>query len=122
MDGVEISPWQSVVLAGERYAIVPEGYLLELLQRLGDEVPPETEGRDALRSFSLGDEALARRLGERRRLTGLTQAELAARAGIRPETLSRIECARTTPDFGTIRKLVVAMNEAEQEVSDGNAA
>ena len=37
------------------------------------------------------------------------------RAGIRPETLNRIERGRTTPDFATVRKLVVAMNAAESQ-------
>ena len=45
----------------------------------------------------------------------LSQAELARRAGVRPETLNRIERGHTTPDFATIRKLVVAMDAAEQQ-------
>jgi transcriptional regulator with XRE-family HTH domain len=40
---------------------------------------------------------------------------LARRAGVRAETLNRIERGHTTPDFATVRKLVVAMNAAEQE-------
>lgn len=44
----------------------------------------------------------------------MTQAQLARLAGIRPETLNRIERGRTTPDFATIRKLVVAIGAAEQ--------
>jgi transcriptional regulator with XRE-family HTH domain len=56
---------------------------------------------------------LAARLVERRRASGLTQAELARRAGVRVETLNRIERGRTTPDFSTVRKLVSAMNRVE---------
>ncbi|MBU4270960.1 MAG: helix-turn-helix domain-containing protein [Planctomycetes bacterium] len=59
--------------------------------------------------------SLARKLVRRRRVAGLSQAELARRAGIRPETLNRLERGRTTPDFATIRKLVLAMNAAEQQ-------
>ena len=51
----------------------------------------------------------------RRQAAGLSQAELARRAAIRPETLKRIERGWTTPDFATVRKLVVAMNAAELE-------
>lgn len=55
----------------------------------------------------------AHRLTARRKRTGLTQAGLARRAGIRVETLNRVERGRTMPDFSTVRKLVVAMSEAE---------
>jgi transcriptional regulator with XRE-family HTH domain len=43
---------------------------------------------------------------------------LARQAGIRPETLNRIERGRTTPDFATVRKLVVAMNAAERQQAE----
>ena len=55
---------------------------------------------------------LAEKLVRRRQAAGLSQAELARRAGVRAETLNRIERGRTTPDFATVRKLVVAINEA----------
>jgi len=60
---------------------------------------------------------LAEKLVRRRLAAGLSQAELARRAGIRPETLNRIERGRTTPDFATVRKLVVAMNAAERQLA-----
>jgi ribosome-binding protein aMBF1 (putative translation factor) len=58
---------------------------------------------------------LAKKLIRRRQAAGLSQIELARRSGIRPETLNRIERGKTTPDFATIRKLVLAMNAAELE-------
>jgi ribosome-binding protein aMBF1 (putative translation factor) len=58
---------------------------------------------------------LAKKLIRRRQAAGLSQIELARRSGIRPETLNRIERGKTTPDFATIRKLVMAINEAERE-------
>jgi len=60
-------------------------------------------------------ESLAEKLTRRRVAVGLSQAELARQAGIRAETLNRIERGRTTPDFATVRKLVVAMNAAERQ-------
>ena len=54
----------------------------------------------------------------RRRAVGLSQAELARRAGVRPETLNRIERGRTTPDFATIRKLVVAIDAEVRAATD----
>jgi ribosome-binding protein aMBF1 (putative translation factor) len=62
--------------------------------------------------------SLAAKLVRRRQAAGLSQAELARRAAIRPETLNRIERGRTTPDFATVRKLVLAMDAAELEGTD----
>ena len=42
-----------------------------------------------------------------------TQAELARRAGIRPETLNRIEKGKTTPDTATIAKIERALEAAQ---------
>lgn len=65
---------------------------------------------DELDAFNVSDQRLADRLLRRRQKCGLTQKDLAQLAGIRVETLNRIEKGRTTPDFKTIRKLVNAMN------------
>jgi ribosome-binding protein aMBF1 (putative translation factor) len=48
---------------------------------------------------------LARKIIRARRAAGLSQAELARRAAIRPETLNRIEKGKTTPDTATNIKL-----------------
>jgi DNA-binding XRE family transcriptional regulator len=118
---VERVACEVVELDGVRYAIVPESVLQRLCQRAGAEfVRPAP--RAAIRPGELADAeldgaALARRLLTRRKRAGLSQAHLARRAGIRVETLNRIERGKTTPDFATIRKLVVAMNAAEAELS-----
>ena len=66
---------------------------------------------DALDVMNISDLRLADRLLQRRQDADLTQKALAHLAGIRVETLNRIEKGRTTPDFKTIRKLVNAINE-----------
>lgn len=55
--------------------------------------------------------SLARKIIKARRQAGLTQAELARRAAIRPETLNRIEKGKTTPDTATIVKIERALDE-----------
>lgn len=109
--------YEVVELDGVRYAILRENLLKELCRRGGTECSssqPSTPASE-LAGMELDQEKLARRLTARRKRAGLTQAELAGRAGIRVETLNRVERGRTMPDFSTVRKLVVAMSEAEAE-------
>lgn len=56
--------------------------------------------------------SFARKIIKARRAAGLTQAALARRAAIRPETLNRIEKGKTTPDTATIAKIERALAAA----------
>jgi DNA-binding XRE family transcriptional regulator len=103
-----------VELDGIRYVILRESVFEVLCEKAGipfDAPPVDAEASSS--GFDWNQPSLAEKLVRRRRAAGLSQAELARRAGVRPETLNRIERGRTTPDFATIRKLVVAMNAAE---------
>lgn len=103
-----------IELDGIRYVVVREAVFEWLCQQAGlrqDPAAPTDEARTP--GFELDRASLAEKLLRRRRAAGLSQADLARRAGIRPETLNRIERGRTTPDFATVRKLVIAMNAAE---------
>ena len=57
--------------------------------------------------------SLARKIIRDRRRLGLTQADLARRAGIRPESLNRIEQGRVSPAVRTIEKIDKALRKAE---------
>lgn len=113
--------YAAVELEAMRYAILRESALLACCRRAGIRAVP-AEARPGLPAAQAIDAtldrgALASRLRERRLRVGLSQAELARRAGIRAETLNRIERGRTTPDFATIRRLIVAMNAAETRLA-----
>jgi DNA-binding XRE family transcriptional regulator len=54
----------------------------------------------------------ARNILRARRKLGLSQVELARRAGIRPETLNRIEQGRNKPSVPTIARIDRALREA----------
>ncbi len=105
-----------VELDGVRYVILRES-LFEWLCRKADldEETTRAESDTSVEGGNWDRTSLAEKLARRRRACGLSQAELARRAGVRAETLNRIERGHTTPDFATVRKLVVAMNAAEDE-------
>ncbi len=59
--------------------------------------------------------SLARKIIRHRRRLGLSQVELARRAGIRPETLNRIEQSKTTPSAASVAKIDTALRQAEAD-------
>jgi DNA-binding XRE family transcriptional regulator len=110
---------QRVELDGVRYVIVRESIFEYLCEKAGIGQADGATGDEPLDNpVGLDRATLADKLVRRRRDAGLSQVELARRAGVRPETLNRIERGRTTPDFATVRKLVTAMNAAEREILD----
>jgi DNA-binding XRE family transcriptional regulator len=105
-----------VELDGMRYVILRESAYEHLCRLAHVENDAMREDQSLLTPDLETDRALlAKKLIRRRKAANLSQIELARRAGIRQETLNRIERGRTTPDFATIRKLVIAMKNAEQE-------
>ncbi|MCX5683333.1 MAG: helix-turn-helix transcriptional regulator [Planctomycetota bacterium] len=106
-------------LAGKRYAILPEKDFKRLKAQAGEGGWPALPKADAQGNYPAVEYArasLARKIIKARRIAGLSQAELARRAGIRPETLNRIEKGKTTPDVATITKIDRAL-----ETVTGNA-
>ncbi len=106
--------YSRVELGGVAYVILREAVFQNLCRKAKvrpavDDAKAETLSPE----WGIDRRSLAEKLAHRRRAVGWSQAELAQRAGIRPETLNRIERGRTDPDFATIRKLVEAMNAAE---------
>ena len=98
--------YQRVCLDGTWYVIVREDEFCEMTRPRGGK-----NAEDDLSAVNMSNQRLADRLRQRRQEAGLTQKSLAGLAGVRVETLNRIERGRTTPDFATVRKLVTAMNE-----------
>jgi DNA-binding XRE family transcriptional regulator len=102
-------------LDGIRYVILRESVFDHLCEKAGVCPVPPSAGGSSEGGLPLDRASLAEKLVRRRHAARLSQAELARCAGVRPETLNRIERGRTTPDFATVRKLVVAMDAAERE-------
>jgi predicted transcriptional regulator len=76
---------------------------------------PKPDARGNYPALAYARASLARNIIRRRQAVGLTQVELARRAGVRPETLNRLEQGRHTPTIATVDKLDRALSEAEQE-------
>jgi DNA-binding XRE family transcriptional regulator len=108
--------YQVIQFAGVRLAVVEERLLQALCRRARvapAPMPADAPPRSGSDEGQFDGRRLAQRLVQRRKRASLTQVELARRAGIRVETLNRIERGKTEPDFATIRKLVTAMNRVE---------
>jgi HTH-type transcriptional regulator/antitoxin HipB len=104
-------------LNGRRVVILPQGEYERLKERADEWEPlmPEPDANGNYPAVEALRVSLARKIIRHRRRLGLTQADLARRAGIRPETLNRIEQGRNTPAVATVEKIDRALTEAEGE-------
>jgi ribosome-binding protein aMBF1 (putative translation factor) len=115
---------QTLTVAGRKFVLLPkrEYEKLRTLARAaaeGDEprLPrPDAQGNYPAVEFARA--SLARKIIRRRRAAGLSQAALARQAGIRPETLNRIERAKASADVGTVEKIVRALERAEAAATE----
>ena len=110
---IDPSAVQTVTLTGERFVILPE---VEYLRLLGEPAAPELPAPDAKGRYPAVEAArvvLARTLIRARRALGWSQAELARRAGVRVETLNRLERGRHSPNVATVDKLSRALRAGE---------
>jgi ribosome-binding protein aMBF1 (putative translation factor) len=94
---------QTVVLNGERFVIVPEAEYRQLVALPAADAEGRRPAVAAMRTI------LGRDIAADRQRAGWSQAELARRAGIRVETLSRIENGKHTPSVSTVQKLDAAI-------------
>ena len=97
---------QTIVLDGKRFVVLPEADYRELAA-----LPPAdpSGNRPAVAAMRA---VLARDIVRDRERVGWSQAELARRAGIRAETLNRIETGKHTPSVASIHKIDAALQGA----------
>jgi ribosome-binding protein aMBF1 (putative translation factor) len=103
-------------LGGRRWAILPEKDYRRLAAHAGEAgtgpALPKADARGNYPAVEYVRVSLARKIIKARRQAGLTQAELARRAGIRAETLNRLEKGKTTPDTATVARIERALELA----------
>jgi len=111
---------QTLKVAGKRFVIVEERDFRRLERRAGmsgeSDMPalPERLADGTYPGVEAMRVGLARRLIRDRRAVGLTQVELARRAGIAAESLNRIEKGKLTPTMATLHKIDRALEQAEK--------
>jgi DNA-binding XRE family transcriptional regulator len=109
---------QTLTLNGTRYAVLEarEYDRLRALAGAADpELPPLPEPNESgnYPALEYATAVLARKIVRERRAAGLTQADLARRAGVRPETLNRIERGKAVPSIATVDKIARAIEHAQ---------
>jgi len=107
---------QTVHLDGKSYVIIDrEEYerLTALAKTANLPALPQPDAEGNYPAVKYARATIARGIIRDRVEAGLTQRELAKRAGVRPETLCRIETGRHTPSVATIEKIDRALKRAK---------
>jgi HTH-type transcriptional regulator / antitoxin HipB len=99
---------QMVEFHGERFVIMPEAAYNRLVGKPSHGKLGLQPAVAAMRSV-MGNDIVK----DRERI-GWSQAELARRAGIRVETLNRIETGKRSPSLSTIEKIDAALQSAKK--------
>lgn len=106
---------QTVHLDGKPYVVLPRADYdrLTALAKAAELPPlPKPDGKGNYPAVDYARASLARKIIRDRATAGLSQRQLAIRAGVRVETLSRIETGKHTPSVATIDKLDRALKQA----------
>lgn len=106
---------QIIDLSGERFVVLPEADYLQMREAAAAAGPalPQRDARGNYPALETLQVSIARNILRRRRALGWSQAELAKRAGVRTETLNRLEKARHAPTVTTVDRLERALSKGE---------
>jgi DNA-binding XRE family transcriptional regulator len=108
---------QTIQLDGKSYVVLERGEYdrLTTLAKAAD-LPalPEPDADGNYPALEYTRATIARRIIRERVEVGLSQRQLAQRAGIRVETLCRIETAKHTPSIATYKKIEQALRAARK--------
>ena len=111
---------QIVIEKGKRFVMVPvsEWRRLERLTAQAsapvEQLPalPKADADGNVPALAYLQVSIARDILRERKALGLTQAELARRAGLRVETLSRLESGKHSPTVRTVEKIDQVLRDA----------
>jgi ribosome-binding protein aMBF1 (putative translation factor) len=102
-----------VEIEGKRYVLVPEAEYKEKLGAARDVVArlPAADSKGYRPAVAFIEASIARDIVRERRAAGMSQQQLAQAAGVRQETLSRIESGKHSPTVRTVRKIEAALKK-----------
>ena len=120
---------QTLEVKGKRMVQLSERDYLSLVERANMAVPqaampplPRLGADGNYPALEYARASLARKIIRDRRRLGLSQAELARRAGIPPESLNRLERSKTNPTIKTVEKIDRALKAAEKKAAKPRAS
>jgi DNA-binding XRE family transcriptional regulator len=96
---------------GKKFVLVEEAEYRKLTRDSAPELP-QPDARGEVPAVAYARASLARKFLAARKAAGLTQGELAKLAGVRIETVNRLENARHVPDLRTVTKIDRALRKA----------
>jgi DNA-binding XRE family transcriptional regulator len=99
---------QTILLEGKPYVVLPRAEYdrLATLAKAGELPPlPKPDAQGNYPAVEYARASLARKIIRDRVAAGLNQRELATMAGVRVETLCRIETGKHTPSVPTVDKI-----------------
>jgi DNA-binding XRE family transcriptional regulator len=101
----------TINIEGRQYVLIPQDQYHRLIEASADPLPefPSPDARGYRPALEFIDVSIARDIIRDRRAAGLTQQQLAHAAGIRQETLSRIESGKNSPTIRTLQKIERAL-------------
>ena len=105
---------QNITLDDKRYVVISHEEYDRLTRAARLPPLPEPNAEGNYPAIEYGRASLARSFILRREALGWSQAELARRAGVRAETICRLETGKVTPALGTVDKLDSALQAAER--------
>ncbi len=113
---------------GKRFVIVEERQWRKLQRLAAQAAPaadvllpeyPPADARGNRPAVAYARVSIARKIIAARKAAGLTQAELAQRAGLRQETICRLESGKHSPTVRTVDKIDRALKQAGKTAKKG---
>jgi DNA-binding XRE family transcriptional regulator len=109
-----MSSLQTLDIRGKKFVLIPESEYRRLAKRSAPLTPrmPAVSADGTYPAAEAMRTMMARKIIAARAAVGLSQAALARNAGIRAETLNRLEKGKHTPDLATMAKINKALDRA----------
>jgi ribosome-binding protein aMBF1 (putative translation factor) len=103
-----------IEIEGKRYILIAEEQYRKLIDSAQDHLPPlpPADANGYRPALPFIDASIARDIISERRAAGFSQQQLADAAGLRQETLSRIESGKHSPTVRTLKKIEAALKKS----------